>query len=191
MMGTVPRRLQKRILQSALLGLILLIVAYTVLPPDSAILQAIRFGAGQASALRGPAKDAWLEKPASQHIDLRKDVGYLIKTGYGTRHRVPLQLAALKGSYDDGLLGDEGKDFVVVGDWTTVDQQDAKKIGVPVHDVLKMMLKLEDGQWRGHARFKKYEALQDAIQAGKEQSALEIGRSVGWELDALKVCLIR
>lgn len=132
-------------------------------------------------------KDAWLRLPAPYELDLHKDVGYLIKTGYGTRHRVPLQMAALKAGYGGGLLGKEGEDFVVVGDWTTVDEKDAKAIGVPVHDVVKTVKEQGDGELRSHHRFVKYKRLQMAIADGNEKAALEIGRSIGWELDALKV----
>lgn len=189
-MLNIPRRLRKRLVQTAILGLVFLSIAYIVLPPDSSIRLALRFNAARASkAVREGIedKDAWLRLPAPYELDLREDVGYLIKTGYGTRHRVPLQLAALAGSYDGGLLGAEGKDYVVVGDWTTVDDKDAKKIGVPVHDVLKTVREYGDGDWRAHHRFKKYQTLQSAITAGDEETALGIGRSVGWELDALKV----
>ncbi|TQW10581.1 hypothetical protein V2A60_005190 [Cordyceps javanica] len=188
-MLNIPRRLRKRLLHMAILGLVCLSVSYIILPPDSSVRLALRFNAARASAaVRGATedRDAWLRQPARYELDLRQDVGYLIKTGYGTRHRVPLQLAALQGSYGDGLLGKEGKDYIVVGDWTTVDEKDAKAIGVPVHDVLKTVREYGDGDWRAHHRFKKYQTLQSAILAGDEETALGIGRSVGWELDALK-----
>ncbi|OAQ98829.1 hypothetical protein LLEC1_07641 [Akanthomyces lecanii] len=188
-MLNIPRRLRKRLLQTALLGLVFLSISYIVLPPDSSIRLALRFNAARASAVVRTAtedRDAWLRLPARYELDLREDVGYLIKTGYGTRHRVPLQLAALQGSYGGGLLGREGQDYIVVGDWTTVDDKDAKKIGVPVHDVLQTVREYGDEDWRAHHRFKKYQTLQSAIVAGDEETALEIGRSVGWELDALK-----
>lgn len=86
-------------------------------------------------------------------------------------------------------MGDEGKDFLVVGDWTTVDEKDAKAIGVPVHDVLKTVPEYgdEDEDWKRHPRFKKYLSLQNHIEKGDEKKALEFAQSIGWELDALKV----
>lgn len=189
-MLNIPRRLRKRLLHTAIIGLVFVSISYIVLPPDSSIRLALRFNAARASAAVREVtedRDAWLRQPAAYEVDLREDVGYLIKTGYGTRHRVPLQLAALQGSYGGGLLGKEGKDYLVVGDWTTVDGKDGKAIGVPVHDVLKTVREYGDGDWRAHHRFKKYQTLQSAIVAGDEETALEIGRSVGWELDALKV----
>lgn len=193
-MPRITRRLRKRLIQTAILGIIALSLLHILLPPDSAIRLAIRFNATRiTNALRDArqGKDAWLrETPAPYELELRRDVGYLIKTGYGTRHRVPLQLAALKSSYGGGLMGDEGKDFLVVGDWTTVNEKDAKAIGVPVHDVLKTVREYgdEDQDWRRHPRFKKYLSLQHHIEKGDEKKALEFAQSIGWELDALKVC---
>lgn len=185
----IPRRVRRRIITLAIAVFLIFTVSYTILPPDSSIRLALNFNFSRFSnLLRGAAtdRDAWLRKPAAYPIDLRNDVGYLIKTGYGTRHRVADQLKAFAQTGD--FLGDEGQSFLVVGDWTTVNETDAKLIGVPVHDAIgKIMETKIKKKTKKHSRFAKYKSLQEQIEAGNETQANFLGQSFGWELDALKV----
>lgn len=99
---------------------------------------------------------------------------------------MPDQLAAF--GHTGGFLGEEGRSFLVVGDWTTVNETDAKVIGVPVHDVIKKVTETKiRGKVEDYPRLVKYKSLQDELEAGNEDKALEIGQKFGWELDALKV----
>lgn len=188
-MINIPRRLRRRLLDLAILSFIGVCVMYLILPPDSPIRLALRFNASRASnAVLDAAydRDAWLRRPASFEIDLPSEVGYLIKTGYGTRHRVPLQIQALRK--DLGILGPEYKSYIVVGDWTTVNDTDAAVIGAEVHDVLKNVKDAGvDKSLQQHKRLQKYSMLQMAVMAEDEGAALAWGKKVGWELDALKV----
>lgn len=188
-MINIPRRIRRRLMDLGILALIVLAVVYIFLPPDSPIRLALRFNASRASnAVLDAAhdRDAWLRKPPPYDIDLPNEVGYLVKTGYGTRHRVPLQVKALKE--DAGILGEEDKSFIVVGDWTTVNETDAEVIGVPVHDALRIVRDVGvDKKLRQHKRLQKYGLLEMAIKEEDEDAALSLGKSVGWELDALKV----
>jgi len=192
-MYKLPRRARRRLGLAALLLALALSVCYLALPPDAGVRLALGFNASRAANyLRGKAtgRDAWLRGPARHRVDLRSEVGYLIKTGYGTRHRVPAQLEALAraGSGTGGVLGDEGRGFLVVGDWTTVNETDSKRMGVEVHDAIRMVMETKiDDAHAEHQRFAKYRTLQGAVAAGDEEKALELGRSYGWELDALKV----
>ncbi|CAJ0545788.1 Ff.00g092610.m01.CDS01 [Fusarium sp. VM40] len=187
-MAVISRRTKRRLRSIAILLLICTFIIYSILPHDSAIRLALVFNVSRFfNFLRGTAtdKDAWLWKSPRYTVDLKKDVGYLIKTGYGTRHRVAEQIAAFKAT--GGYLGKEGESFLVVGDWTTVNQTDADLIGVTVHDAIKRVMETKiRGKVDGYPRLVKYRSLQASLQAGDEDVALKIGQSYGWELDALK-----
>ncbi|KAF4453857.1 glycosyltransferase family 31 [Fusarium austroafricanum] len=187
-MVIVSRRTRRRLRSIVILLLISLFIAYSILPHDSAIRLAFVFNFSRFfNFLRGAAtdRDAWLRKSPRYSVDLKNDVGYLIKTGYGTRHRVPEQLAAFEAT--GGYLGKEGESFLVVGDWTMVNQTDAKLIGVTVHDAIKRVMETKvRGKIDDYPRLVKYRSLQARLQAGDEEEALKIGQSYGWELDALK-----
>ncbi|KAL6919164.1 hypothetical protein ACHAPO_004281 [Fusarium lateritium] len=184
----ISRRTRRRLRPIFILLLISVFIIYTILPHDSAIRLALVFNVSRFfNFLRGAAsnKDAWLYKAPRFTVDLKNDVGYLIKTGYGTRHRVAEQLAAFKAT--GGYLGKEGESFLVVGDWTTVNQTDASLIGATVHDAIKRVMETKiRGKIDDYPRLVKYMSLQARLQAGDEEEALKIGQSYGWELDALK-----
>ncbi|KIL94912.1 hypothetical protein FAVG1_01843 [Fusarium avenaceum] len=187
-MAVISRRTKRRLRSIVILLLICTFIIYSILPHDSAIRLALVFNVSRFfNFLRGTAtdKDAWLWKSPRYTVDLKKDVGYLIKTGYGTRHRVAEQIAAFEAT--GGYLGKEGESFLVVGDWTTVNQTDADLIGVTVHDAIKRVMETKvRGKVDGYPRLVKYRSLQASLQAGDEDGALKIGQSYGWELDALK-----
>ncbi|KAH7023175.1 hypothetical protein EDB80DRAFT_32566 [Ilyonectria destructans] len=184
----ITRRFRRRLASQSILFLIFFLIFYSILPHDSSIRLAVSFNASRLfNAVRGATtdRDAWLWTTSRYPVNLYADVGYLIKTGYGTRHRVPDQLAAF--AHTGGFLGEEGRSFLVVGDWTTVNDTDAKVIGVPVHDVIRKVTETKiRGKVEDYPRLVKYKSLQDELEAGNEDKALEIGQKFGWELDALK-----
>ena len=117
-----------------------------------------------------------------------RDVAIIIKTAYSTIDRLTAQLDSL------GFHGDYS--LLVVADFATeltweihpVDiDDDLSSRTVKVHDAIKILL--ETGQVnRENSRIRKYEKLQTAISSGNNDQAEAIGREVGWELDAVKVC---
>ncbi|KAH7328885.1 family 31 glycosyltransferase [Stachybotrys elegans] len=172
----------------ALLSLCVLSILSLVLPGDSSIRLAFHFNAARLSNWVRDAtsdRDAWLREPASYPVNLRDDVGYLIKTGYGTRHRIPAQQEAF--ALTGGILGAEGRSFMVVGDWTTANDTDARMLGVDVHDAIRLVMESDIGaRMQDHHRFRKYRTLQEAVDVQDEAKAERLGQSFGWELDALK-----
>ncbi|SPO04024.1 uncharacterized protein DNG_06707 [Cephalotrichum gorgonifer] len=124
--------------------------------------------------------DSWLlTTKGSYPVDFASRVGILVKTGYGTRERLPAQLEAL------GLREWDPERAVAVADFAG--ELNLTVGTVPVRDAVgELMEYLEPRGWGGAERFKKYVPLRDAIVAGDEDRALSIGRNVGWELDALK-----
>lgn len=184
----IPRRLRRRLTSLGAVFLLLFTIYHLLLSPDSTFRLAIHFnGSRLYNAIRATVinKDGWLQTPGQYPIDLRHDVGYLIKTGYGTRHRVPAQLNAFSVAGD--FLGEEGESFLVVGDWTSVNKTDAEAVVVEIHDAIKTFIETKvEGSLLNHARLQKYQVLQEAVESGDEDWALNIGQSYGWELDALK-----
>ena len=187
-MFRLPKRLQRRLVYLALILLAYLVVWYTILPADSPVRLAVYFNASRLRARLRHDRDVWLHSspPLAPDLDLTRDVGFLVKTGYGTRHRVPDQMQAFAQA--GGLLGPEGSGFIVVGDWTTVNETDAAALGVDVHDAIKMVLEHKLGEaYENYPRFMKYRKLQAAIESKDEEKAYSLGQTFGWELDALKV----
>ncbi|KAK2606151.1 hypothetical protein QQS21_003434 [Conoideocrella luteorostrata] len=181
-MLTFRRRSRRRFSPIAILILLVLTIWYITLPPDSSVVLAVNFNAYRLSdALRLTSRDAWLHGPGKYPVHLPSEVGYLIKTGYGTRSRVREQIAAF--AVKGGVLGDEGRDFLVVGDWTGA----RSSPGVEIHDAVRLVMESNVGRDFGeHHRFGKYRSLQGAVLAGDDEKAEELGRKFGWELDALK-----
>ncbi|KAK1477030.1 glycosyltransferase family 31 [Colletotrichum tamarilloi] len=155
---------------------------FLVLPYDNPLVLAFRFNtASLKNWWRGPGteKDAWLYEPAKFPIEYRTDVGLLIKTGYGTRHRLTAQLEAFD------LTARDKDAFVVVGDWTP--RENGTIAGVKVHDAIGGVMAMPEMRAHHDApKFKEYLALRDAVQKGDDAKATEIGQSFGWDLDALK-----
>lgn len=109
-------------------------------------------------------------------MDFEKDVGIVVKTGYATRGRVPVQSEAME------LQGNNN--VVVIGDWRgAVD-------GRTIQDAVGGVMKLDSvmDMLPNSNRFRMYESLRTAIEANEDEEALRLGKEFGWELDALKVC---
>jgi hypothetical protein len=175
------RRARRRVTPLLVICLVLLTTIYITLPPDSAVVLATTFNYARVRAALGLSRgDGWLRSAVRYPVHLPSEVGWLIKTGYGTRTRVRDQLDAFAAK--GGVLGDEGRDYLVVGDW------DGRNASVRVVDAVGLVL--DDERMSGvadHARFAKYRSLRAAVEAGDEERAAELGRKFGWELDALKV----
>ncbi|KHO00148.1 Fringe-like protein [Metarhizium album ARSEF 1941] len=180
-------RRRRRLAQVAVLtALVVLSVLLVTLPPDSPAVLAVVFNSARLrSALLPGDRDAWLRGRARYPVHLASEVGCLIKTGYGTRHRVREQLRAF--AVKGGVLGDEGRDYLVVGDWEPANATAEGGLGAAVVDAVGLVMR--DGRLAGfadHARFGKYRNLGGAVDAGDEVRAQELGAKFGWELDALK-----
>lgn len=184
----MPRYARRRFILLFTSLFITLSANYLLLPPSSPIKLAVNFNASRIlNSLRASTtnRDAWLDqRPEPYPLSLREDVGYIIKTGYGTRHRVPALINAFSRSGD--ILGEENSNFIVAGDWTAANKT---LDGSPsVHNVVNLMMETKVGHsLRDHPRFGKYRSLQEAIDSSEEDKANELGQSFGWELDALKV----
>ncbi|PKK49875.1 hypothetical protein CI102_5637 [Trichoderma harzianum] len=186
-MAFIPRPTRRRFILLLTSLFITLSTTFLLLPPTSPIRLSINFNASRLfNSLRASAtdRDAWLhQQPPPYPLNLRDEVGYLVKTGYGTRHRVPALMKAF--SHGGNILSNEKNNFIVVGDWTPNNQTDD---GLPiVYNVVNTMMKTKvDPSLQSHPRFAKYRSLQEAVDSADEDKAREIGQEFGWELDALK-----
>ena len=178
------RLLRRRSSRLAAIALVVLLVCFVLLPPDSSIKLALYFNLSRLPEASTAGRDAWLSQAAKHDVQLDHDVGYLIKTGYGTRRRLKEQLQVMKG-----ILGTEGSEFLVVGDWTPKDTDDgAQDLGATIHDAIKPVMDGRIGaRHKDHPRFAKYKSIQAAVDKGDYQDAKGLGQQFGWELDALKV----
>ena len=175
----------------------LLFLWVVVLPYDSTLRLAVRWNLLQLRASSRPS-ESWVfsSRPAFE-VDLARDVLVIIKTGYGTRHRVPAWLEALRD-------GNEFADLLVIADYEGQGRGEEgdfefkweEEVGkgkrtLQVHDMVKRSL--EHKSLRGkerHGRVDKYKRLSEAIRGGDEERATKLSREFGWELDALKVIYV-
>lgn len=181
----MPIRRRRRLTTLLVVAVVVLTVLFVALPPDSPVVLAVVFNGGRlrsALSFLGD-RDAWLRARARHPVHLASEVGCLIKTGYGTRHRVREQLSAF--AVRGGVLGDEGRDYLVVGDWEANGTADSGARAVDAVGLVMRDARL--AEMADHERFGKYRSLRAAVEAGDEVRAAELGARFGWELDALKV----
>ncbi|KAI5862559.1 glycosyltransferase family 31 protein [Durotheca rogersii] len=178
---TRPSRPQK----ITLAVLVLLFVFYSLTPYDSPLRSFFRFqhNVVQDYYQNALPSDAWLFSPQPYPIDPDNDVAIIIKTGFGTRNRVPRTLQALS---NESFFAD----VLVVQDFPALRNQyyalsNGKK--VPVIDIIGWNLDrgaLKGQEWQ--ERVMRYTSLADAVEAEEWVLADGLGKDIGWELDAMK-----
>jgi hypothetical protein len=169
------------------LGLAVFVFLWLVLPYDNAVRLAFRWNAKRLRAALLPRpSERWVYSHPEHPIDLGQDVVVIVKTGYGTRERVPAWLDALSSL-------NEFKDILVIadseGDIAFTDEHHEQG-QLHVHDAVGYSLRLHLRAYGDHPRVAQYNQLAEAIYKGDEVLALEHCRSFGWELDAMKVGIL-
>jgi len=180
----VSSRLSRpRLLLFTILIPFLLLVAYLSTPYDSSFRAFYRFHRHTVQGHLGDEYD-WVNNPGRYPIDIERDVGVIIKTGYGTRQRVPKLLAALA---DENFVADT----VIVQDYPAgLEAGYAWPDGnaVPAIDAIGWMIGSDLLKEQEHSeRLGKYHSLVEVIQTQDWAHAEDLARTVGWELDAMKV----
>jgi hypothetical protein len=154
------------------------------LPYDSPILLLVRFASRQVlSFLRTPLGDNnnWVFDHPSFPVRFDQDVGFIVKTGYGTQTRIPAQLDALD------LLsgGGTAENLLVIADFAAGLSRNGHSI--EIHDSIAVLAANQAlTTFHGSERLLKYNNLTAAIKS-RTKAVDEISRDVGWELDAMKV----
>ena len=158
---------------------------WLVLPYDNTIRLAFRFNwkRFKAAWLSPAPSERWVYGRPQFPIDVGRDVVVIVKTGFGTRERVPAWLDALGA-------GNEFRDIMVIADSDgRIDYADEyHDEGLVVYDAVGHSLRLHLRAHSDHPRVKKYHQLAEALYKGEEALALDYSRTFGWELDAMKVC---
>lgn len=125
--------------------------------------------------------------PLPHPVDLNRDVALLVKSGYGTRHR-------MRGWLDLIQRGMHFDQFLFVADFDTDDlaMVDAKGEPVVVHNVVNMTMhrvmdKLNFEEQKRYPRIEKYTTLEGALKHEYNTIADKVAQEFGWEMDAMKV----
>ncbi|KAI0165635.1 glycosyltransferase family 31 protein [Xylariaceae sp. FL1272] len=160
---------------------------YIVSPYDSAFRAFFRFqGTVVVDYYQShyPSSGSWLYRRQRYPVDLDNEVGVIIKTGYGTKHRIGTSLKALS---NETFF----PDILVVQDFPVLPEQGKYQLtnGKKVHTVDIIGWNLERGALKGREhleRIAKYTNLADAVEAEEWALSEGLGRHIGWELDAMK-----
>lgn len=181
-----PRQARKLALQALAAALVWNLIVLFFLPADSRILLFFRFTTHRVlSLLPTPyTNEDWFFEPPRFPIDWDNDLAFILKTGYGTKARLPAQLDA----FGMKLVGARDEAVLVVGDFCSHHQADGQDF--QVRDMLAAAMENEAlASFQDAKRIRVYREMTAAIKAGKDGPALEIGKKYGWELDAMKVRL--
>ncbi len=163
-----------------------LFVTYHLTPYDSPARSFFRFQQNNVeyyvqNKLPG---DSWLFRKQRYPIDPDKDIGVILKTGYGTRHRVD---AALQSLNNESFFSDT----IVVQDFPFIEEQKNYNLnGKTVQAIDIIGWNLARGALNGTKhleRISKYKHLAEAVAAEEWVLSDGIGKQMGWELDAMKV----
>lgn len=178
-----PLRALKTVLSLALLYTLLLLVAF---PYDTPHRDRLLFQLSRPFVPTPAATDNWLVSSAAAHpVNWTTDVGIIVKTGYGTQARVQAWLDAARNVESE---------VVLIADFATKPGQEFWHQGkkLEVHDVVGSMV--AEGSLSGKdlttSRVSKYLSLDRAVKAANLMRAEDLSQEFGWELDAMKVCLV-
>ncbi|CAK7214998.1 hypothetical protein SEUCBS140593_002379 [Sporothrix eucalyptigena] len=192
-----PVRRRRFWTRPAIIVLAILAVCYYFLPYDSTLRLSVRFNSQRVvNTFSQPPKslEAWTLAPlgntskslpdGGRHLpSLYSDVGVILKTGYGTQHRVGAQIDAL-GLEPHSV---DAENVVVIGDWEGEVTYGVSGHQIKVHDAIAPVLDSGVlGSRANCARAEKYRALAAAVRAGDDAEAMRISKAAGWELDAMK-----
>jgi len=164
--------------------MVVFLISAALLPYDSPVRLAVRFNFMRFWQSLGPqSHEGWPFAEPAYPIDLGADVLIIGKTGYGTRERMRASFEALSPK-------SELQDFLLIGDYASRVGEHVVYKGreLPVHDVVKKTLsRVPVSISISDPRVEKYRDLSRAIEDGDEELALQLSKSFGWELDAMKV----
>lgn len=166
------------------LTLAIVILLWLVLPYDNTVRLAFRFNLMRLKATAtSHSSESWVYSHPEYPVELGEDVLVILKTGYGTKERVPAWFDSLNDA-------DEFKDIVVIADYASQPGSHFRYRGheMPVHDMVKSSLGHKSlSAYKSHPRVLKYGELAEAVASGDDTLGRQLSRSFGWELDALKV----
>ncbi|KAI0550586.1 family 31 glycosyltransferase [Xylaria curta] len=177
--------------QKIALGLFIsFVVIYVTSPYDGSLRAFFRFQHSVAVDYYQSKRpsDGWLYRKQHYPIDPNHDIGVIIKTGYGTKHRMPQALRALSNEsfFPDVLVV---QDFPVIPEQKHYNLSNDRTVGKGLEIIDILGWNLERGALKGREhleRIYKYRNLRDAVEAEEWVLSEGLGRTIGWELDAMK-----
>ncbi|KAK8091357.1 hypothetical protein PG994_000862 [Apiospora phragmitis] len=171
--------------QLAIVIPVLVLLLWVLLPNDHFLRLWARFN---LSTIIDPTltTSQFYGTPLPYPVDLNQDVALLVKSGYGTRHR-------LRGWLDLIQRGLHFDKFLFVADFDTDDlaMVDAKGEPVIVHNVANMtmhrvMNQLNFEAQKRYPRIEKYTTLEGALKHEYNTIAEKVALEFGWEMDTIK-----
>ena len=153
-----------------------------MIPYDSPIRLAVRFNANtfySATWSRFTSKQ-WTAQQPSFPVNLSNDVAFVVKSGFGTKERIP-------GWLESHEQQDDLRNILLVGDFASEPGYKYRAWKLPVYDAVASMLDKGVFPDSLHPKLLKYSNLSVAITNGDINLARSLSKSFGWELDALKV----
>lgn len=161
-----------------------LLFLWILLPYDNSIRQAVRFNVDRLlRSFNQHSYESWVFAPPRFPVDLRDEVLIILKTGYGTRHRLGAWFEALSSRNELG-------DIIIIGDYASRPEEHIRYGGktLEVHDAVQRTIhELRLDEQVPYPRISKYTSLVDAVARGDEEEAMKLSKSFGWELDSMKV----
>lgn len=181
----LPRPLRRAIrflksnwLSFPLFVIVCFLLGAAVLPYDSTLRLGVRWNWKRLVTGGRPSEEWVLRERPEYEVDWGRDVGVVLKTGYGTRGRVPAWFESVGGWGEVVVIADYGGEMVL---------GDGGERVVKVYDMVERGLENPIlGGLLGHKRVGKYERLTAAVGAKDEELAGGLSKEFGWELDALK-----
>ena len=153
-----------------------------MIPYDSPIRLAIRFNVSTFFSAAWPhfTNQQWASQRPRFSVNLSNDVAFIVKSGFGTKERIPAWLESHEQQNDL-------RNILLVGDFTSEPGYSYNAQKLPVYDPVASML--DRGMFPDtlHPRLLKYSNMSAAITSGDTNLARSLSKSFGWELDALKV----
>ena len=164
-----------------------LFITYNLTPLDHPIRSFFRFTSNNVEDYwqNRFTSGSWALGKQRYPVNPAEDIGIVLKTGFGTRHRVEPALEALS---NETLF----TDIVVVQDFPKIRAQESYNMtdGRKVDAVNIIDWNIKRGSMNGTEhleRMHKYSHLADAVAAEEWVLAEGLGSEIGWELDAMKV----
>ncbi|KAM7218907.1 hypothetical protein V8F06_005643 [Rhypophila decipiens] len=174
------------------LAILTVISLCLLLPYDNTLRLATRWGIQSLQSVFLPRRpsERWIyDNPPAHPVKFGSETLVIVKTGYGTRHRVDSWFEAL--SPGGKGTAEPLNTFLLIADFASNDTSHIyyQDQVLPIHDVVQTTVSHHHvvlDHKSSHARVQKYRQLQRAISSGDDELALELARTSGWELDALK-----
>lgn len=164
--------------------LFVLFFLHATLPNDSAARSSLRLNSYKLTEyFFGPLRsDRWLYEDPQFPLNWSRDVAIVLKTGFGTQERARAWLEALP-------VGISPESVTVVADFESLMVAKVHNVAPWAFEIHNVVEGVVQNYGLDSPRGAKYRTLAGTVAAGESVLARNLSSSIGWELDAMKVCL--